>query len=181
MTKRCLYVQSSLLERSCFRPAGRFAAHAHRLHRASRTTREPQATSDSAAAHRRQLKRRSSGWRARTTRNGEALHSASSDLSDVGADRPFAGMAFSKMRRPGDPTHAQHAGVENVSRLFHAHREPQQSTRFAPPRNNSFSSSKGRTFLMRLPSEPGGACAQPAVTPLRLTRMGGCRTRPGLK
>ena len=29
------------------------------------------------------------------------MHSASSDLSDVGADRPFAGMAFDKMRRPG--------------------------------------------------------------------------------
>jgi hypothetical protein len=61
---------------------------------------------------------------------GGASHSASSDLSDVGADRPFAGMAFDKMRRPRDPTYAQHAGVENVSRSFHAHREPQQSTRF---------------------------------------------------
>jgi hypothetical protein len=29
------------------------------------------------------------------------LHSASSDLSDIGADRPFTGMAFDKMRRPG--------------------------------------------------------------------------------
>jgi len=181
MTKRCLYVQSSLLERSCFRPAGRFAAHAHRLHRASRTTREPQATSDSAAAHRRQLKRRSSGWRATRPQIGGALHSASSDLSDVGADRPFAGKAFSKMRRPGDPTHAQHTGVENVFRFFHAQREPQQSTRFAPPRNNSFSSSKDGTFLIRLPSERGGVCAPPAATPLRLTRMGGCRTRPALK
>ena len=38
-----------------------------------------------AAAHRRQLKRRSSSWRARTTQNGGALHSASSDLSDVDA------------------------------------------------------------------------------------------------
>jgi hypothetical protein len=43
----------------------------------------------------------SSGWRATRTQNGGALHSASSDLSDVGADRPFAGMAFDKMRRPG--------------------------------------------------------------------------------
>jgi hypothetical protein len=30
-----------------------------------------------------------------------ALHSASSDLSDIGADRPFAGMAFDNMRRLG--------------------------------------------------------------------------------
>ena len=30
-----------------------------------------------------------------------ALHSALSGLSDVGADRQFAGMAFDKMRRPG--------------------------------------------------------------------------------
>ena len=29
------------------------------------------------------------------------MHSASSDLSDVGANRPFAGMAFDEMRRPG--------------------------------------------------------------------------------
>jgi hypothetical protein len=181
MIKRCLYVQSRLLERSCFRPTGRFAAHPHRLHRVIRRTRESQATSDPAAAHRRQLRRRSSGWRATRPQIGGALHSASLDLADVGADRPFAGMAFSKMRRPGDPTHAQHAGVENVSRSFHAHREPQQSTRFAPPRNNSFSSSKDGTFLMRLPSERSGACAPPAATPLRLTRMGGCRTRPGLK
>jgi hypothetical protein len=181
MIKRCLYVQSRLLERSCFRPTGRFAAHPHRLHRVIRRTRESQATSDPAAAHRRQLRRRSSGWRATRPQIGGALHSASLDLADVGADRPFAGMAFSKMRRPGDPTHAQHARVENVSRSFHAHREPQQSTRFAPPRNNSFSSSKDATFLMRLPSERSGACAPPAATPLRLTRMGGCRTRPGLK
>ena len=54
-----------------------------------------------AAAHRRRLKRRSSRRRARTTRCGGALHSASSDLSDVGADRPIAGMALDKMRRPG--------------------------------------------------------------------------------
>jgi hypothetical protein len=52
---------------------------------------------------------------------------------------------------PGDQTHVQHAGVENVSRLFHAHREPQQSTRSGPPRNNSFLRCKDGTFLMRLP------------------------------
>jgi hypothetical protein len=61
-----------------------------------------------------------------------------SDLSDVGADGQFTGMAFDKMRRPGTKR-AQHAGVENVSRSFHAHREPQQFTRFGSPRNNFYS------------------------------------------
>jgi hypothetical protein len=54
-----------------------------------------------AGAHASRVKRRSSRWRARTTRNGGALHSASSDLSDVGTDRMLAGAAFDKMRRPG--------------------------------------------------------------------------------
>jgi hypothetical protein len=36
-----------------------------------------------------------------TTRVGGALHSAFSGLSDVGAGRAFAGVAFDKMRRPG--------------------------------------------------------------------------------
>jgi hypothetical protein len=122
------------------------------------------------AAHRRQPKRRSSSAR-------PGPNSASSDLSDVGANRPFAGMAFDKMRRPGDPTHAQHAGVESVSRSFHAHREPQQSTRFGPPRNSSFSRSKDGTILMRLPSARGGACAPAAATSLKLTRVGSCAGR----
>jgi hypothetical protein len=74
-----------------------------------------------------------------------------------------------------DPTHAQHAGVENVSRSFHAHREPQQSTRFGQPRDNSFSRSKDATVLMRRPSARGGACAPPA-TPLRLAPL---RPSPG--
>jgi hypothetical protein len=60
------------------------------------------------------------------------------------------GVAFDKMRRPGTQRHAQNAGVENVSRSFHAHREPQQSTRFGPSRDSSFSWSKDGTFLMRL-------------------------------
>jgi hypothetical protein len=110
----------------------------------------------------------------------------SSDLSDVGANRPFAGMAFDEMRSasakpaarqaPREPTHAQHAGVENVSRSFHAHREPQQSTRFGPTRNDSFSRSKDGTILMRLPSARGGVCTPPAATPPRLTPVGSCRT-----
>jgi hypothetical protein len=56
-----------------------------------------------------------------------------------------------------NPTHAQHDEVENVSRSFHAHREPQQSTRFGLPSNNSYSRFKDGTFLMRLPSVMGGA------------------------
>jgi hypothetical protein len=76
------------------------------------------------------------------------------------------------MIAPRDPTQAQYARVENVSRWFRAHREPQQSTRFGPIRNTSFSRSKDGTFLMRLPSELGGTCALLAATSLRLTRMG---------
>ena len=95
--------------------------------------------------------------------------SVSKRILRIGAIPPSA---FSKMRRPADPTHPQHAGVENVSRSFRVHREPQQSTRFGPHRNNSFSRSKDGTFLMRLPSEPGCACAPLAATPLRSTRMG---------
>ena len=93
-------------------------------------------------------------------------------------------MAFDEMRSasakpaarqaPRDPTQAQHVRIENVSRSFHAHREPQQSTRFGPPRNNSFSRSKDGTILTRLPAR-GGACAPPAATLLRLTPMC-CRT-----
>ena len=97
------------------------------------------------SSHRRQLKRRSSGWRATGTRLGGALHSACADLSDVDADRPFAGMAFDKMRRPGTQR-SSHAGVENVSSPFHAQREPQQSTRFGLSRNSSFSRSKDESF-----------------------------------
>jgi hypothetical protein len=93
---------------------------------------------------------------------GGALHSASSGLSDVGANRPFAGMAFDKMRRPGTER-AQDARVENVSRPFHANREPQQSTRLGPSRYNSSSRSKDGTYLTRLPSARGGACALTAA------------------
>jgi hypothetical protein len=56
---------------------------------------------------------------------GGALHSASSDLSDVGADRPLAGMAFDKMRRPGTKRTLATLGLKNVSGSFRAHREPQ--------------------------------------------------------
>jgi len=70
---------------------------------------------------------------------------------------------------PG-PNAAQHAGVENISRSFHAHREPQQSTCFGPPRDNSCSRSKDGTYLMRLPGM-GGACAPTANTSFRLTRI----------
>ena len=73
----------------------------------------------------------------------------------------------------------QDARVENVSRSFHAHREPQQSTRFGPPRNKSFSRFKEGPFLMRLPSVMVGECAPNAATSLRLTTMGSRRTMVG--
>ena len=95
------------------------------------------------------------------TQIGGALDSAFPGLSHVGADRAFAGMAFDKMRSasvkpaarqaPEAQRHVQHAGVENVSRSFHAHREPQQFTRSGPPRGKSFSRLKDGSFLMRLP------------------------------
>lgn len=116
------------------------------------------------------------GWRATRTQLGGALHSARADLSDVGADRSFAGMAFDEMRRPG-PSAAQHAGVKNFSSPFHTQREPQPSTRFGPSSNSSFSRPKERILLMRLPFGRGGAYAPPAATSLRLTRMGSCRTK----
>src|ERR1700746_370021 len=104
-------------------------------------------------------------------KDGRALHSASSVPTDVDANRPFAGMEFNKRRStsakptarqaPWDQTDAQYARVENVPRSFHTYREPQQSTRFGQPRNNSFSRCKDRIFLMRLPSEPGCVCALP--------------------
>jgi hypothetical protein len=66
--------------------------------------------------------------------------------------------------------------VENVSRSFHASREPQQSTRFCPPHDKCYSWSKDVTFLMRLPSVRGDACAPIAARSLKLTPMGNCRT-----
>jgi hypothetical protein len=112
----------------------------------------------------------------RTCRSEGASHSAFSDLSGVGTDRLFAGVAFDKMQRPGS-THVQHAGVERVSGSFHAHREPRQSTRFGARRDNSFSRFNDGTFPMRLPSGTPGACALPAATSLRFTPLGSRRTR----
>jgi hypothetical protein len=43
----------------------------------------------------------------------------------------------------------------------------------------SFLGPRTESILMRLPSARGGACAPPAATSLRLTRMGSCRTRGG--
>jgi hypothetical protein len=105
---------------------------------------------------------------------GGALHSAFSGLSDVDAGRPFAGVAFSKMRRPGAQRTFQHAGVENVSWLFHTLREPRQSTRLGPPYDRSCSRSKDGTCLMRLPSAMGGVRPLLLLRPfVKLTRMSG--------
>jgi hypothetical protein len=105
-----------------------------------------------AVVHARQPKRRSSRWRATTTVR-RVLHSLFSGLSDIGAERSFAGVALDEMRRPGARglTHIQHPGVENVSGSFDAQREPQQYTRFGPPHDKSFSRSKDGTCLMRPP------------------------------
>jgi hypothetical protein len=130
-----------------------------------------------AAAPRRQPKRSSSGWRTTRTQPGDAMGVAFRVFRSIGC-RLKQTVCWDGVRRdatPRDPTHAQHAGAKNVSRSFHAHREPQQSTRFGPPRNNSFSRPKDGTILMRLPSARGGACTPPAATPLRLTPMGSCR------
>ena len=86
------------------------------------------------------------------------MHSAFPGLSHVGADTPFAGVAFDKMRRPGTERTFNTVG-KNVSRPFHPYREPRQSTRFGPPHNNSFSRSKDGIYLMRLPSGMRGARA----------------------
>jgi hypothetical protein len=78
---------------------------------------------------------------------------------------------------PGGSTHAQYAGVENVSRSFHAHREPQQSTCLGLPHDKSSSRSRDGSFLMRLPSAPNCACAPAAATSLRLTRIRVCGSK----
>jgi hypothetical protein len=72
---------------------------------------------------------------------------------------------------PGLNVRSSTLGVENVSWSFHAPREPQQSTRFGPPHNKSFSQSKDGTFLMRLPSVMRAAWALNAATPLKLTHV----------
>jgi hypothetical protein len=69
-----------------------------------------------------------------------------------------------------------HPGVKNVSRSFHAHREPRQSTRLGPPHHKSLSWCMEATYLMRLPSVGGGAFAATAVTVLNLTPVDACRT-----
>jgi hypothetical protein len=107
---------------------------------------------------------------------GGALHSAFSDLWHVGADRPFAGVALNKMRRPGAQRGFKRCRVENASGSFHAPREPQQSTGLGPPHDKPFCRSKDGTCLMRLP-EPGGAYAPNAATSLKLTRLSHCPNR----
>jgi hypothetical protein len=58
---------------------------------------------------------------------------------------------------PGVSAPLNTLGVENVSRSFHAPREPQQSTRLGSPHDKTFSRSKDGTLLMRFPSVRGGA------------------------
>jgi hypothetical protein len=120
--------------------------------------------------------------RAITTSCGGALQSAFSGLSDVGADRPFAGMAFDKMRSasakpaarqaPWGSTHVNTLGLKTFlgrSTRTGSRGCPRVSAHLAI---NLLSRSKDRIFLMRLPSGSGCACAPSAATPLWLTRMG---------
>jgi hypothetical protein len=82
-------------------------------------------------------------------------------------------------RRPGVSTHVQLAGVENVSRSFHVHREPRppkvfgaSSPRFwGVPHNQSFSRSKDGSCPMRLPAMGRVACAATVAASLKLTRV----------
>jgi len=48
------------------------------------------------------------------TQIGGALHSAFSGLSDVDADKPFAGVAFGKMRRPGPNARSTRRGLKHL-------------------------------------------------------------------
>jgi hypothetical protein len=103
--------------------------------------------------------------------SGGALHSAFSGLSHVGANRLFAGLAFDKMRRPGTQRTLNTPGLKTSlgrSTRTGSRSSPRVS---APPRDTSSSRSKDGTISVRLPSARGGACAPPAATPLRLTRM----------
>jgi hypothetical protein len=105
-------------------------------------------------------------------KTGGALHSAFPGLSDVDADKPFPGVAFNRMRRPGVQRTFYTLEYEYISRPFHAHKEPQQSTRFSPHRDNCSSQSNDETFNVA-PLARVGACAPPAATLLRLTPMSG--------
>ena len=120
------------------------------------------------------------------------MHSAFSGLSHVGADGPFAGLAFNKMRSasakpaarqaPRDSTHVRTLGESNASRSFHAPREPQHSTRLGRPCDKTFSRSKVGTCLMRLPSAVGGPCAPwfsgPLATRASASRGPSASSRP---
>jgi hypothetical protein len=65
-------------------------------------------------------------------------------------------------------TYAQHAGVENVSRSFHAHREPQQSTHLGPAHNKSLFHGP-RTEPVYCGSPPFGVVSARQLLPRRLS------------
>ena len=67
---------------------------------------------------------------------------------------------------PLDPTHVQYVGVENVSRSFHATGSRSSPRVWVPPHNKCLSWSKDGTYLMRLPSGMGSACASAVATSL---------------
>src|ERR1700757_905737 len=117
------------------------------------------------------------------------LHSASSDLSDVDADRPFAGMTLDKMRSSSAKPPARLAPW--TRRTFNTlglktslGRSTRNGSRGSPhvwaclaivpvlgPRDG--------TCLMRLPSAEGACVRAIHCYVLRLTPMGSCRTRGG--
>jgi len=62
------------------------------------------------------------------------VHSAFSDLSDVGANRPFAGVTFNKMRRPGTQRTLNTLGLKtllNRSKRTGSRSSPHVSARLA--------------------------------------------------
>jgi hypothetical protein len=101
---------------------------------------------------------------------GGALHFPFSGLSDVGADRPFGGMAFSKMRSAfAEPAARQAPGAQRALNTLGLKASLGRSTRpgsRSSPRVSArlaiipFLRSKDVTLLMRLPSARGGVCVR---------------------
>jgi hypothetical protein len=97
------------------------------------------------------LKRRRSKWRATTTPVSEGRCIPRFQVYQTSAHKGRL-LVWRSVRCDAQGLNARsNAGVKNVSRSFHALREPQQSTRLGPPRNSSCSRSKDGTCPMRLP------------------------------
>ena len=97
---------------------------------------------------------------------GGALHSAFSGLLLVGADRPFAGVAFSKMRRPGAQRTFNTLGLKTS-----LGRSTRSGSRSSPRvwvcfRISPALGPRTEPVLMRLPSAVGGKRPLTAATSL---------------